>query len=773
MNTKARIVLVSALVLLGGVALVATGLAAPGSASLAGGGSPTVVAYQGEVQVSGAPYTGDGYFKFAVIKPASWPAQPLTTWSNDGTSLAGEQPTAAVQLAVSNGLFSVLLGDTTLGGMTEPLAADVFSEPDRYLRVWFSSDNSTFDQLAPDTQIAAVPYALQAERVRGYAGVVVVAKTGGDFTSVQAAVDSITDASAANPYLVWVAPGVYEEQVTMKPYVHLQGAGQEATIITSDASSSAWPPDQATLILASDVTLRDLTVSNNGAGDVNTALLATAGMTRTLAADVTARAVGGGVSNLGIGLTGSGTGVTLRHVTALAENGSSYGIGLTNHSGAAAVLHGGVFTGRGGGYTRGILATGTGTTLDATGVTALGEGGSDGNVGLFNNDGAAATLRGGSFAGRGGAAAWGINNSSDAATSTLAAHDVEALAEDGSGYNCGLDNHGYAAASLHGGSFTARGGGGPEGIKGIHNSGGGSTLHAVDVTALAENGSTYNYGLHNSDGASTTLRGGDFTGRGGTDGHGILNHTATLAAVGVTALSEASSSVNRGLLNENAAAATLRGGSFTGRGGANAYGLYNADGNTTLEATDVTAAAEDASTNNRGLLNDNSATATLRGGSFTGRGGDEAQGIYNDGSNTTLEATSATALAENGTSINKGLGNSSGAGAKLRGGSFTARGGTYAYGIHNTGTGTDLEANGVTALGEDGSSTNDGLTNAASATANVTQSVLEGTTRSVWRTAGTVTVSNSRLVGGAVAGAVTCVLVTRGTTISTDGSTCP
>ena len=65
-------------------------------------------------------------------------------------------------------------------------------------------------------------------------------------------------AAADNPYLVWVAPGVYEEQVTMKPYVHLQGAGQEATVISSTASSSAWPPTQATLLLASDTSLRDL-----------------------------------------------------------------------------------------------------------------------------------------------------------------------------------------------------------------------------------------------------------------------------------------------------------------------------------------------------------------------------------------------------------------------------------------------------------------------------------------------------------------------------------
>jgi hypothetical protein len=85
-----------------------------------------------------------------------------------------------------------------------------------------------------------------------------------------------------------------------------------------------------------------------------------------------------------------------------------------------------------------------------------------------------------------------------------------------------------------------------------------------------------------------------------------------------------------------------------------------------------------------------------------------------------------------------------------------------------------LEAESVTALAEDGSSYNCGLYNSSYATANVNQSVLEGATRSVYSASGSVTVSNGRLAGGAVEGnGVTCVLVTRGTTVSTDGSTCP
>jgi hypothetical protein len=111
MNTKARIVLIIALVLLAVGALAVGTLAAPRKMPLIPGGAPTVVAYQGEVQVGGTPYTGNGYFKFAIVNATS-----ITYWSNDGTSADGSEPTAAVQLAVSDGLFSVLLGDTNLGG---------------------------------------------------------------------------------------------------------------------------------------------------------------------------------------------------------------------------------------------------------------------------------------------------------------------------------------------------------------------------------------------------------------------------------------------------------------------------------------------------------------------------------------------------------------------------------------------------------------------------------------------------------------------------------
>lgn len=142
------------------LALLATSsiaIAGPQAAPQASG-APTVVSYQGKVMMGGVPYTGPGYFKFAFVASAG----STNYWANDGS--ASGEPTAAVQLSVANGLFSVLLGDTTLTNMTQPLDAGVFSATDRLLRVWFSSDGSDFTQLAPDQRVAAAAYAFQAQK---------------------------------------------------------------------------------------------------------------------------------------------------------------------------------------------------------------------------------------------------------------------------------------------------------------------------------------------------------------------------------------------------------------------------------------------------------------------------------------------------------------------------------------------------------------------------------------------------------------------------------
>lgn len=140
--------------------LMPGGSAGPLLAGLASS-PPAVVNYQGVVHLDGAPYTGTGYFKFAMVDSPSG-AGSSNYWANDGTPAA--QPVTAVPLTVENGLFQVLLGDTSLTGMSEALDESVFAAvSETYLRVWFSATaGGPFAALEPNQRIASVPYALHA-----------------------------------------------------------------------------------------------------------------------------------------------------------------------------------------------------------------------------------------------------------------------------------------------------------------------------------------------------------------------------------------------------------------------------------------------------------------------------------------------------------------------------------------------------------------------------------------------------------------------------------
>ncbi len=120
---------------------------------------PQLLNYQGRVSVGGTNFDGTGQFKFSLINTNG----TTNYWSNDGRTTG--QPVTAVPLTVTKGLYSVLLGDTTVTGMGLAISPLIFTNSDVRLRVWFNDGTSGFQQLAPDQRVAAVGYALIAANV--------------------------------------------------------------------------------------------------------------------------------------------------------------------------------------------------------------------------------------------------------------------------------------------------------------------------------------------------------------------------------------------------------------------------------------------------------------------------------------------------------------------------------------------------------------------------------------------------------------------------------
>lgn len=118
---------------------------------------PQLINYQGRVAVGSANFDGIGLFKFALVNGTG----TTTYWSNDGSSMAGDEPSASVSVPVNKGLYSVLLGSSSLANM-QPVPSTVFSNPDVHLRVWFNDGANGSQRLTPDQRIAAVGYALVA-----------------------------------------------------------------------------------------------------------------------------------------------------------------------------------------------------------------------------------------------------------------------------------------------------------------------------------------------------------------------------------------------------------------------------------------------------------------------------------------------------------------------------------------------------------------------------------------------------------------------------------
>jgi pectin methylesterase-like acyl-CoA thioesterase len=280
---------------------------------------------------------------------------------------AGTQVGSTISLGkvpVAEGLFTVQLD-----------FGDYFDGKPLWLEIGVAAGGSggPYSTLSPRQPLAPAPYAIFAGRAStapwggltgvpggfadgvdngsAYKNVVIVAKSGGDFTNIQSALDSITTAGDANRFLVYVAPGVYTEQVSMKPFVDIQGSGELTTKITYTGSVA---PDTGTLIGANDAELRFLTVENTGG------------------------------SNHAIAIYNSGSAPRLTHITASASGGTSANYGVFNVASSPKMTDM-TASATGGAASYGVYST-TISSPTMTNMTASASGATNNvGVGSFNN----------------------------------------------------------------------------------------------------------------------------------------------------------------------------------------------------------------------------------------------------------------------------------------------------------------------------------------------------------------------------------------------------
>ena len=126
-----------------------------------GSGASATATISGGAVIAITPVNaGSGYSSAPTVTITAPPPNIayVTYWSNDGTSSSGSQPTTAVGVSVTNGLFTVVLGDTTVANMTAVSAA-LFTQPNVQLRLWFNDGVNGFAALSPLQNLTPAPYA--------------------------------------------------------------------------------------------------------------------------------------------------------------------------------------------------------------------------------------------------------------------------------------------------------------------------------------------------------------------------------------------------------------------------------------------------------------------------------------------------------------------------------------------------------------------------------------------------------------------------------------
>ena len=306
------------------------------------------------------------------------PRQPLTPApyslysANAGTAanLSGVLPVSNGGTGSATKNFVDLSTDQPVGGVKTFSSAPSFAAPGAPFSV---SSTEVVTNLNADQLDGLHASAFQQH----YQNLLAVAKSGGDFTTITDALNSITTNSAANPFTIYVAPGVYTETVTMKPYVDIEGAGEQATKITFTNTGSYVT---GTVVGTNNAELRFLTVESTGGSAVAYAIYNSCGSSLRIT-HVTAIASGGWNYTSGV-VTACGSSPTLINVTAIAFGASNNTIGVDSYNSLPTMTN---VTASASGGTQNYGVYNDLSSSRMTNVTAFASGETSINYGVYND----------------------------------------------------------------------------------------------------------------------------------------------------------------------------------------------------------------------------------------------------------------------------------------------------------------------------------------------------------------------------------------------------
>jgi hypothetical protein len=138
---------------------------------------------------------GSGYSSTPTVSIAPPPADVIYTtyWSNDGSSSGGSQPTASVAVGVTNGLFTLALGNTSQPNMTA-IPVNLFAQQTALqLQIWFSDGINGFAMLSPLQNLTPVPYATFANTSSNLTGTLPVQQLNGTIPLTQLPAGVVTN----------------------------------------------------------------------------------------------------------------------------------------------------------------------------------------------------------------------------------------------------------------------------------------------------------------------------------------------------------------------------------------------------------------------------------------------------------------------------------------------------------------------------------------------------------------------------------------------------